>query len=75
MKDFLNQMLITLQCRLNVVKNDETGGSEMIAVVVMIGIVVLLAIVFKDQIGGLVTDIFKTTSERVTDVMEPITTQ
>lgn len=72
--NLLNKMYIALMCRLNAIKTDESGGSEMIAVVVMIGIVVLLAVVFKDQIADLVSNIFDKTSTGVDNVMQPITT-
>lgn len=72
MLNLFDQLYIAWLCRLNAVKNDETGGSEMIAVVVMIGIVVILAIVFRDKIADLVKAIFKTTEENATKVMQPI---
>lgn len=72
MMNLFDQLYIAWLCRLNAVKNDETGGSEMIAVVVMIGIVVILAIVFKDKIAELVKSIFDTTKENATKVMQPI---
>lgn len=72
MMNLFDQLYIAWLCRLNAVKNDETGGSEMIAVVVMIGIVVILAVVFKDKIADLVKSIFDTTETNVNDVMKPI---
>ena len=37
---------------------DETGALTVIEIVIMIGIAVLLAILFKDQIGGLLNKLF-----------------
>ena len=72
MLNLFDQLYIALSCRLNTSKTDETGGSEMIAVVVMIGIVVILAIVFKDKIADLVKSIFETTESNANEVMKPI---
>lgn len=36
----------------------ERGGSEIIATIVLIAIVVLLAVLFKDQIGNLVNNMW-----------------
>ena len=39
-------------------KNDERGGAEIIAVVVLVAIVVVLGIAFKDKIVRIIQDIF-----------------
>ena len=70
--NLLNELYIAWLCRLNAVKNDETGGSEMIAVVVMIGIVVILAVVFRNEIKDLIEVIFKDTKTAATKAMTPI---
>ncbi len=70
--NLLNELYIAWLCRLNAVKNDETGGSEMIAVVVMIGIVVILAVVFRNEIKDLIEGIFKDTKTAATKAMTPI---
>ena len=70
--NLLNEFYIAWLCRLNAVKNDETGGSEMIAVVVMIGIVVILAVVFRNEIKDLIEGIFTDTKTAATKAMMPI---
>lgn len=53
----------------------ERGGSEIIATIVLIAIVVLLAVLFKDQIGTLVSRMWNdinTNSQGLTNT--PITT-
>ncbi|MCI8718290.1 MAG: flagellin-like protein [Lachnospiraceae bacterium] len=70
--NLLNEFYIAWLCRLNAVKNDETGGSEMIAVVVMIGIVVILAVVFRNEIKDLIEGIFTDTKTAATKAMTPI---
>lgn len=72
MMNLFDQLYIAWLCRLNAVKNDETGGSEMIAVVIMIGIVVILAVVFRNQIKDLIEGIFKDTKTAATKAMTPI---
>lgn len=39
-------------------KNEENGGAELIATIVIIGIVLVLAFVFRDQISGLVANLW-----------------
>ncbi len=70
MKNLLNQAYLNLMCRLNAMKEEEVGASDMIAVVILIGIVVLVALVFKEEIGNLVENIFATTAEKATKAMQ-----
>lgn len=42
---------------------DEKGAVDIVAIVVLIGIAVLLAVVFKDAISGLITTLLKTITE------------
>lgn len=72
--NLLNELYIAWLCRLNAIKTDEKGGSEMIAVVIMIGIVVILAVVFREQLGNMVKNIFEQTSTRVNNIMKDIET-
>lgn len=44
-----------------IIKNlfvDETGGLNVVEIVVLIGVAVLLAVVFKDQIAGILKTLF-----------------
>ena len=43
-----------------VVLRDERGDVNIVSIVVLIGVAVLLAIVFKDAIGGLLKDLLET---------------
>lgn len=47
----------------------EKGAIDIIAVVVMIGIVVLVAIVFREQLEKLVNDLFLTITKNSTKVV------
>lgn len=40
--------------------SDEKGAVDIVAIVVLIGIAVLLAVIFKDQIAALLESLFKT---------------
>lgn len=48
---------------------DENGAVDIVAIVVLMGIVVLVALVFKKQLTGLVTDLFKTITGKATDAV------
>ena len=48
---------------------DEKGEVNIVAIVVLIGIAVLLALVFKDQITELLKSLFGTITEKATDVV------
>lgn len=37
---------------------EEKGGAEIVATIVLVAIVVLLAVAFKDQLAGLVSDVW-----------------
>lgn len=45
---------------------DETGAVDLITIVVLIGVAVLLAIVFKDAIGGLIESLLGTIETNAT---------
>ena len=53
MKLALNYLWSKAQTGLNRFKNEEHGGSEIIALVVVIGVVLIIAFIFKDAIGNL----------------------
>lgn len=48
---------------------EEKGAVDIVAVVVLIGVAVLLAIVFKDQLGELIKSLFSTISGNSTGVV------
>lgn len=49
--------------------NEEKGAVDIVAIVVIIGVAVLLAIVFKDQLGGLISSLFSTITGNASDVV------
>lgn len=48
---------------------EEKGAVDIVAVVVLIGVAVLLAIVFKDSLGDLIESLFDTISGNSTGVV------
>lgn len=53
----------------------EKGAVDIIAIVVMIGIVVLVALVFKDQLAQLINDLFKDIGGQASNaVNDPVAT-
>ncbi len=57
----LNLMLATstyLKARFSKFTNDERGEVNVVAIVVLIGVAVLLAILFKEQVSKLITELF-----------------
>lgn len=49
-----------LEQKLKAKASEEVGAVDIVAIVVVIGIAVLLAIVFKDALGELITSLFET---------------
>ena len=49
--------------------SDEKGEVNIVAIVVLIGIAVLLALIFKDQIEGLLETLFGTITENANDAV------
>lgn len=48
---------------------DETGAVDIVAVVVLIGIAVVLAVLFRNQIQGVLEILFKSISKNATDAI------
>jgi len=56
----LNAMMALAKAKLYSFVHDERGDVNIVSIVVLIGIAVLLAVVFKDAIGELLTDLLNT---------------
>lgn len=59
------------QYKLRQLFTDEKGEVNIVAIVVLIGIAVLLALIFKEQIEGLLKTLFDTISGTATDAITP----
>mgnify|MGYP004489417897 CR=1 FL=1 len=71
-------LLDTMMMYLNIAKlkaedffKDENGAVDIVAIVVLMGIVVLVALVFKDKLSRLVTDLFTTITGNATKAVNP----
>lgn len=70
--------LYTMMMYLNIAKlkaeeffKDENGAVDIVAIVVLMGIVVLVALVFKTQLSRLVTDLFITITGNAKNAVKP----
>ena len=67
------QQLVVLasyaKCKVRDLFSDEKGEVNIVAIVVLIGIAVLLALIFKDQISGLLTQLIDTIKGQATDAV------
>ena len=51
---------------------DEHGAVDIVAIVVLIGIAVMLALFFRDQIKGILDQLFKNIKTETSKVTEPL---
>jgi len=56
----LETLWIMAKCRMRALVTDEDGDVNVVSMVVLMGIAVLLAVVFKDQIKNLITHLVGT---------------
>lgn len=66
-----NLMLMGTMAKMKLRKffSDEKGEVNIVAIVVLIGIAVLLALIFKDQIESLLETLFSTITENANDAV------
>ncbi len=55
--NILNMMKLWLQIKLGMFIKEEKGEVSIVSMVILIGIAVVLAIIFKDAIGGLINSL------------------
>lgn len=67
MMNMLNMFLLTLKLRAEEFFTNEDGDTNIVSMVVLIGIAVLLAIVFKDAIAELIQDLLDAISGNASD--------
>ena len=70
MMNYLDMFLLTVKLKVMGFLKEEKGASEIVAIVVLLGIAVLLAIVFKDEIGKLITKLLETITGNATNVVD-----
>ena len=69
MFQMLDSLWFTAKARVQAFLTDEKGDVNIVSMVVLIGVAVLLAIVFKDQISALVTGLLNTITQNANDVV------
>lgn len=62
-------MCVTLYIQFGKFKQEERGAVDIVAIVVMIGIAVLLAVLFRTQITSLLTNLFSTITTNATNAV------
>ena len=62
----INKTLIGIQIWFNNLMSKEDGAEGIVTAVVLIGVAVLLAIIFKDQITALLNSLFDTITNKAT---------
>lgn len=65
----LNLMYISLCVRFDEFKREERGAVDVVAIVVMIGIAVLLAMLFRTQISSLLETLLNTIKTNATNAV------
>ena len=70
MMNALGYMKLKLQIAISEFLTDESGEVNIVAIVVLIGIAILLAIVFRDNIKGLLKSLFNTINETATNAIK-----
>ncbi len=56
----LMNAIIAVQCKVDEFIHKEKGAVDIVAIVVLIGIVVLVAIIFRKSLTNLITNLFNT---------------
>ena len=69
MKACFDYMMLSAKVALNKFMRDEEGDVNIVSMVVLIGIAVLLAVFFRQQIQGLLTTLFSTITQNATEAV------
>lgn len=74
MRTILSDMALRAKIQMAHILSDESGEVNIVATVLLIGIAVILAVFFKDQIMDLLESLFRTITSSATDAVSPATT-
>lgn len=69
MLEYLNNLCILLTMKVNTFIEEEKGAVDLVTIVVLIGIAVILAVFFRQQIQGLLETLFGTITENATNAI------
>lgn len=70
MFDFLNRLYIVLAMQLNDLLEEEKGAVDLITIVVLIGIAIVLAVVFRDKMKDILNTLLGNISNSATQAMQ-----
>lgn len=65
----LQSLMIMAKCRVRAFMTDENGDVNIVSMVVLMGIVVILAVFFKDQIKGLIENLVTAVQTNANDAI------
>ena len=65
----LNRLCVMVYCGLQSFVKEEKGAVDIVAVVVLIGIAVVLAVLFRTQIEGLLNTLFESINQNAADAV------
>ena len=69
---FLDYIVMMARIKATQFLQEEEGDVNIVSIVVLIGIAVLLAVFFKNQIVNLLNNLFKTINDSANSAMRPI---
>lgn len=69
MMNYLSCFMMCMQMKMKELLTNEEGDVNIVSIVVLIGVAVLLAIVFKDAIGELIQNLLDTIGEKATNTV------
>lgn len=69
MLSFLDKMFIVIAAQLNAFVEEEKGAVDLITIVVLIGIAIVLAVVFKEQMKGILETLLGNISNSASSAM------
>lgn len=67
--ELLNRLYFMICCSVNSFLHEEDGAVDIVAVVVLIGIAVVLAVLFRQQIQSLLETLFETINQNATSAV------
>lgn len=67
--NILDKALIAMKVRLASFMTEEDGDVNVVSIVVLIGVAVALAVIFKDQVKALITSLFNTVGDKANNAV------
>lgn len=70
MLNFIDKMYIAMLAKWNTFIHDEKGDVNIVSIVVIIGIVIVLAVLFRKQLAKLINTLFSNISTNATNAID-----